>query len=96
VSSNHRLLAREVVTLDDQWITIEAGRRRVERRFELPRPWARVSLQPPPGPMRPSRLIIRSHGRAVELAQFLTEDERRALARELAAAVTEAPPAGAA
>lgn len=80
---NHALLAREVVTIDDEAITIEAGRRRVERRFELPRHWARVTLVPGPGRSHPRRLIVRSHGRAVELGRFLTDDERDEAASRL-------------
>lgn len=74
--SSHALLAREVVTVGDDAITIEAGRRRVERRFELRRHWARVTLAPGRGKAHPRRLIVRSHGRAVELGRFLTDDER--------------------
>ncbi len=80
---NHALLAREVVTIDDEVITIEAGRRRVERRFELPRHWARVTLLPGRGRAHSPRLVLRSHGRAVELGRFLTDDERDAAAARL-------------
>lgn len=81
--SSHALLAREVVTVDEDWITIEAGRRTVERRFELPRHWARVALESRRGQTRQQRLIVRSHGRAVELGRFLTEVERETAARRL-------------
>lgn len=81
--SNHALLAREVVTIDDDAITIEAGRRRVERRFELPRHWAQVALIPGRERTHPRRLIVRSHGRAIELGRFLTDDERDAAATQL-------------
>lgn len=81
--SSHALLAREVVMVDEDTITIEAGRRQVERRFELPRHWARVTLVPGRGKAHPRRLILRSHGRAVELGRFLTEDEREAAADSL-------------
>ena len=81
--SSHALLAREVVMVDEDTITIEAGRRQVERRFELPRHWARVTLVPGHGKAHPRRLILRSHGRAVELGRFLTEDEREAAADSL-------------
>lgn len=74
--SSHALLAREVVVVGEEVITIEAGRREVERRFELPRHWARVLLLPGRGRTHPRRLILRSHGRAVELGRFLTDDER--------------------
>lgn len=80
---NHSLLAQEVITIDEDQITIEAGKREVERRFELSRSWAQVSVQPPRRPAHPSRLILRSHGRAVELGRFLTNDERDQLAGDL-------------
>jgi len=80
---NHSLLAQEVITIDEDRITIEAGRRDVERRFELARPWAQVRVQPAPRHAHPNRLIVRSHGRAVELGRFLTDDERDELAGDL-------------
>lgn len=80
---NHALLAREVVTVDDDAITIESGRRRMERRFELPRHWAQVALVPGQGRAHPRRLIVRSHGRAVELGRFLTDAERSEAASRL-------------
>lgn len=80
---NHALLAREVITIGDEVITIEAGRRRVERRFELSRHWARVLLVPGRKQTHAQRLIVRSQGRAVELGRFLTEDERGEAARQL-------------
>ncbi|MDZ7787115.1 MAG: DUF2244 domain-containing protein [Halofilum sp. (in: g-proteobacteria)] len=80
---NHSLLAQEVITIDEDQITIEAGKREVERRFELARDWAQVLLQPARRRAHPARLIVRSHGRAVELGRFLTDDEREELAGDL-------------
>ena len=82
---NHSLLAQEVITIDDDQIVIEAGRRKIERRFDLGRNWAQVRLQPARRRTHPSRLIVRSHGRAVELGRFLTDDERGELADDLRA-----------
>jgi uncharacterized membrane protein len=91
-SVSHSLLAREVVVIDDNQITIEAGRRQIERRFELGRPWAQVLLQPPRNAWHASRLIIRSGGRAVECGRFLTNEEREQLWGELRQAVALPPP----
>ena len=82
---NRSLLAQEVITIEDERIVIEAGRREVERRFDLGRHWAQVLLQPARRRAHPSRLIVRSHGRAVELGRFLTDDERGELAHDLRA-----------
>jgi uncharacterized membrane protein len=88
---SHALLAREVVTVGPERITIEAGHREVERRFELTRAWAQVRLQSG-ARRRHNSLILRSAGSAVELGRFLTDDEREQLAGELKRVVTAAPP----
>lgn len=88
---SHSLLAREVVTIDDDRITIEAGHREIERRFELARPWAWVQLVPGRSDWHASRVLIRSAGRAVECGRFLTNAERSDLAAQLER-VMRAPP----
>lgn len=88
---SHALLAREVVTVGPEQITIEAGHREVERRFELTRAWAQVRLRTGPR-RRYNTLVLRSAGRAVELGRFLTDDEREQLAGELKRVVAAAPP----
>lgn len=88
---SHSLLAREVVLVEDDRITIEAGHREIERRFELARTWAQVLLQRPRSGWHPSRLIIRSAGRAVECGRFLTDAERERLAGELRRVVAPRP-----
>ena len=45
--------------------------------------WARLSLQPGRWRGAPSRLLVRSHGREVEIGAFLNDEERRDLARRL-------------
>jgi uncharacterized membrane protein len=49
--------------------------------------WARLSLEP--DRRRSSRLLLGSHGRWVEIGAFLRDDERRALARQLAALIAQ-------
>lgn len=88
---SYALLAREVVTVGSEQITIEAGHREVERRFELTRAWVQVLLRTGP-PRRRNALILRSAGRAVELGRFLTDDEREELAGELRRVVAAGPP----
>jgi uncharacterized membrane protein len=45
--------------------------------------WVRVRLEPGLWRGWPSRLLIGSHGRCVEIGAFLNEDERRVLAQRL-------------
>lgn len=88
---SHSLLAREVLVIDDDRITIEAGHREVERRFELGRHWAQVILQPARSEWHSSRLLIREAGRAIECGRFLTNEERAELAEQLRRAVMAVP-----
>ena len=45
--------------------------------------WVKVRIEPGPWRGWPSRLLIGSHGREVEIGAFLNEDERQALAQRL-------------
>jgi uncharacterized membrane protein len=52
--------------------------------------WARLSLQPGRWRGAPSRLLVRSHGREVEIGAFLNEAERRDLAQRLSGLLAQA------
>ncbi|NIR28524.1 MAG: DUF2244 domain-containing protein [Gammaproteobacteria bacterium] len=73
----------EVVWVRSGTVAVEKGRRAPEQRWEFPRAWTRVSLLCPRVRWYPSRLRLGSHGRHVELASFLNEEERRHLAGHL-------------
>ncbi len=73
----------EVISVDRDTVKIESGRRRAERCNEFGRGWVQVRLQTSPYRWYPSRLILGSHGREVEVGAFLSETERTDLAREL-------------
>jgi uncharacterized membrane protein len=73
----------EVISIAENSILIEKGRSYPQQRWRLGRVWARVVLEPCPKQWYPSRLLIRSHGQAVEVGQFLHEEERQHLAAEL-------------
>jgi uncharacterized membrane protein len=77
----------EVVSIQGATVRIEKGRSRPVETSELPRHWARVTLESSPLRSHPSRLTIRSHGRAVEIGGCLSEEERMNLARELSGVV---------
>ncbi len=82
---------REVVTIDADTVVIERGRQEPETRVEFQRPWASVKLELSPLRWHPSRLTIRSHGRYIEVGHFLTDGERRDLARQLVHAIEPKP-----
>jgi uncharacterized membrane protein len=71
---------REVIRVDDNKIEYERGYRRPEQRWEFHRAWAEVALLRSQSPLRMSRLILRAHGREVEVGPFLIEQERCQLA----------------
>lgn len=73
----------EVICVAADSIRIERGRRRPEQRWVLPRTWAQVVLNGCSRQWYPSRLLIRAHGRTVEVGRFLVEEERRQLAQDL-------------
>src|SRR5512144_658281 len=73
----------EVISINDDSICIERGRDYPREQWTLGRMWARVVLERCPSAWYPSRLLIRSHGRSVEVGRFLDEPERRRLADEL-------------
>ena len=81
--------ATEVVSVGGETVAVEKGRRQVSRRWEMQRAWAQVRLLPPKIRWYPSRLVLRSHGKALELGGFLNEQERQQLAGQLRRAIRE-------
>ena len=79
----------EVVSVLREKVAVEKGRRRIRERQELQRAWAQIRLLRPRIRWYPTRLVIRSHGKEVELGGFLNEDERRQLAGELRTAIRD-------
>lgn len=77
----------EVVSIHDDVIEIQRGRRAPVPVCSFQRAWARVVMWRPRSGWLPSRLTIRSHGREVEIGAALNEDEREILARELRRAI---------
>ena len=73
----------EVISIAGDSVRIEKGRKHPEKVWTLARVWARVVLERCPGSWYPSKLFIRSHGRAIEVGRFLEEEERQRLAAEL-------------
>jgi uncharacterized membrane protein len=85
---------RETITISEQSVTIRRYGVGPENASVFPRHWTRVTLHAPLVALHPSRLTLESHGRACEVGQFLTEDERRNLAvrlKHLVGNVNESP-----
>jgi uncharacterized membrane protein len=73
----------EVLAFEDDRLQIIKLCGKSERRHEFQRYWARVALDPVRDGWYPPRLLIRSHGREVEIGASLNEDQRTELARRL-------------
>jgi uncharacterized membrane protein len=85
----------QTIMLSEDTIRVETRNGVLTEQFEFPRHWARVKLRRADTRLHPSRLTIESHGRSYEVGSFLTEEERRALARRLMRSVgriNESPP----
>jgi uncharacterized membrane protein len=94
VLSLRRGRIRELIRIDERDVVVARtnGRRRVEVRFT--RAWTRVQLRRPAYRTWPSRLLLGSMGRTVEVGSFLTEPERRSLKLRLVELI-RSPEAGA-
>ena len=79
--------AREVITITDDSIFVETGRRRPEQRHDFQRYWTKVVLRRPWVAWYPSKLLLCSHGREIEVGRFLNEEERKGLAKILRSAI---------
>lgn len=79
---------REVITVGDDVVSIETGRNGPVSHCEFQRPWAKLILARSGG-WYPSRLLIRSHGRQIEIGRFLNEQERQGLAEVLSTALRQ-------
>jgi uncharacterized membrane protein len=87
----HRCCARsrwqEVISIRGRRVRVAVGTDRPERWCTFDRSWARVILAQAKTRGYPSRLLIRSHGREVEIGACLIEEERQRLAAALRAAL---------
>jgi uncharacterized membrane protein len=94
-ASMQRRRYTQTVTITDSQISLVTRSRRGEAKQEFARHWAKVRLRSPRTRLYPSQLLIESSGRAFEVGNFLTEDERCRLAkrlRNLVGGMNESPP----
>lgn len=72
----------ETIDVSETQVVVEYSRGETKR-FVFPRHWARVKIRRPKSPLHRGQLVIESHGRSLEVGQFLSEEERQRLAAEL-------------
>jgi uncharacterized membrane protein len=73
----------EIVAVEGGTVEVHTRHGGQSHVFSFQRPWAHVVLRMDHTGWYPSRLLIRSHGREVEVGRWLNEEERRRLARDL-------------
>ena len=75
-------IVEQVVVSEDKLeiFHLEKGR---NKHWEFPLYWAQIKLEPPQYKWYPSRLLIGSHGKWVELASCLTDEERESLVNSI-------------
>jgi uncharacterized membrane protein len=86
---------RQWVIITDDSVAIDSQLQDRREHVVFSRHWAHVKLRRAASPWHPSRLTIESHGRACVVGAFLTEEERRVLARRLqrlVGRIHESPP----
>ena len=77
-----RRFQHETIDVSETQVVIEYSRGETKR-FVFPRHWARVKIRRPKSPLHRGRLVIESHGRACEVGEFLSEEDRQRLAADL-------------
>ena len=75
--------AREVIEVEGPVLRVLCGRCRLEEVASFPANWTRVELRRDPWGWYPSRLLLRCHGKGLEVGSQLVETEREELAGEL-------------
>jgi uncharacterized membrane protein len=74
---------REVIEIEGPVLRVLRGRRKLEEVARFPVNWTRVHLYRDPKGWYPSRLLLRYHGRWLEIAATIVEAEREELALAL-------------
>lgn len=75
---------RELIRVDERNVLVRKSQPGRDEEHEFSRYWTQVRLIQPASTNWPSRLLLRSRGRSVEIGSFLTNSERVGLERRLA------------
>jgi uncharacterized membrane protein len=77
----------EAIDVDRHRLTLIQKEHGRERRQQFQRYWVQIIREKGPHAWYPSRLLLRSHGKSVEIASFLDEEERQQLEQNLRMAI---------
>lgn len=82
-----RLSRQEVITIDNEAITLEWGYSRPDVRVDLPRRWSRLTYRCKDSMFEVGELSVAAHGRRYALGGCLNREEKKALYGELQTAL---------
>lgn len=71
---------KEVIRITHERVQVESGIDKPDTEVEFDKTWLQVVLVKPKIRWYPSQLMLRSHGRQMEIGSFLNEEERKGLA----------------
>lgn len=77
----------EVITIDDNKLVLEKGENTPSETWEFDRAWVSLELKNSKHHGHPSKLLVRSKGKQIEIGECLTNEERQSLANSLIAAL---------
>jgi len=73
----------EVIKFSPEKVIIEQGRTFAERSWEYQRIWAKIFVRKPKHRGHPDQIVIRSHGKELELGSFLNKEDKEKLVLKL-------------
>lgn len=80
---------QEVITLTKEKLTIAKGAGKIDQEWEYFRMWSFISVERPEHPWYPAHIIVSSKGERVPIGNFLNEDEKEELVKNLERIIQE-------
>ena len=80
---------QEVITLTKEKLTIAKGVGKIDQEWEYFRMWSFISVERPEHPWYPAHIIVSSKGERVPIGDFLNEDEKEELVKNLERIIQE-------
>jgi len=80
VRKTHR---QEVLHFSQDWVVIESGVNKIEKEHRFQRFFTRVLIESPKGARRSQRIALAERDHNVEVGEFLTDDDKKTLIKEL-------------
>ncbi len=73
----------EVITFKNRLLIVERGHRSIENYWEYQRSWAKIFVRNSIFRGHPKKIMIRSHGKELEIGAFLNKNDKEILIKKL-------------